>query len=96
VYKRQAEDWAGSHVIVPLSKGETVPRKTLEDAALLAAHFSKGKKDVVVAVRYTLRSNVRKPKGLPPGRVTVADARTLDVRLDSPSLNKLLQSRQES
>lgn len=87
------EDWAGSHVIVPLARGESVPHKTLEDAALLAAHFSKGKQDVVVAVRYTLRSNVRKPKGLPPGRVTVADARTLDVRLDSPHLSDLLKTR---
>ena len=86
-----AADWAGAHVIVRVGR-EDVPRSTLEEAARLAAHYSKGRNDSVVTVQYVRRKNVRKPKGLPPGRVLVSDARSIDIRRDEVALKSIFDA----
>ena len=86
------EDHAGSHVVVRPPAGQALSSSALEEAALLAAHHSKARKEGVVAVRYTQRKHVRKPKGMAPGRVILAAAKSVDVRLDDPRLRKLLTS----
>lgn len=58
----------GSHVIVK-AEGKELPDRTYEEAAALAAHFSKGAKQDKVEVDYTLRKNVKKPNGAKPGFV---------------------------
>ena len=50
----------GSHVIIE-SLGEEIPATTLEEAASLAAYYSKGKNSNNVPVDYTERKNVKKP-----------------------------------
>ncbi len=84
-----ARDLAGAHVVVRLERGAEADEQTLLDAATLAAHYSKGRRDTLVDVQVTRAKNVRKPKGLPPGMVTVADARTIAVRIEEARLERL-------
>ena len=58
----------GSHVIVK-SRGEELPDATFEDAARLAAYYSKGRGNEKVEVDYTEKKNVKKPTGGKPGFV---------------------------
>lgn len=59
----------GSHVIVKCDgKGEP-PIETFEEAASLAAYFSKGKGDDKLEIDYTQKKNVKKPNGSKPGFV---------------------------
>ena len=56
----------GSHVIV---SAPHVPDKTIEEAAILAAFYSKAKNSTKVPVDYTLVKNLKKPNGAKPGMV---------------------------
>jgi len=56
----------GSHVIIK-SSGQKVPEEVVKYAARIAATFSKAKMSSNVAVDYTQRKNVWKPKGAKPG-----------------------------
>ena len=87
-----AHDWAGAHVVVRLGRSEELDHETLLDAATLAAHYSKGRDDTVVDVIYTRAKHVRKPKGLPPGRVTVANTRGIAVRIEQERLKRLFDA----
>lgn len=58
----------GSHVII-VTKGEIVPDTTLNEAANLAAYYSKGRNSSLVPVDYTEKRNVKKPNGAKPGLV---------------------------
>ena len=84
--------YAGSHVVVRLPKGKTASLQTLLDAGTLAVHFSKARGADKCEVTYTQSKNVRKPKGLPPGRVTVAHAKTQLVQGDPHRLQRLLNT----
>ena len=88
-----AADVPGSHVIIRAPRGSDLPHRTLVEAALLAGHYSKARGEGVIAVSYTQRKHVRKPKGAPPGRVTLAGAKTIDVRPDEPALEALFRTR---
>jgi len=59
----------GSHVIISTNDTGKAPDKTLEEAANLAAYFSKAKTGSGVPVDYTLRRFVKKPSGAKPGMV---------------------------
>ena len=85
-----ARDWAGAHVLLRMKRGEEPHHADLLDAALLAAHFSKGRADTLVDVTYTRAKHVRKPKGYPVGMVTIADGSTLGVKRDPARLERLL------
>ncbi|MEE3467275.1 MAG: NFACT RNA binding domain-containing protein [Eubacterium sp.] len=63
-----AKQMPGSHVIVK-SKGEEPPIRTFEEAAALAALFSKGKQADKLEIDYTQKKNVKKPGGGKPGFV---------------------------
>lgn len=58
----------GSHVIVK-SNGQELPDTTFEEAACLAAYFSKGRESDKVEIDYLERRNVKKPGGSKPGFV---------------------------
>ena len=58
----------GSHVIVK-SKQNELPDRTYEEAARLAAYFSKGRTGSKVEIDYTLRKNIKKPNKAKPGFV---------------------------
>ncbi|SHI94574.1 Rqc2 family fibronectin-binding protein [Parasporobacterium paucivorans] len=58
----------GSHVIVK-SEGRELPDLVFEEAARLAAYYSKGRSLEKVEVDYSLKKNIRKPGGSKPGFV---------------------------
>ncbi|MCC6785683.1 MAG: DUF814 domain-containing protein [Planctomycetes bacterium] len=88
--------WAGSHVVVRLQKGKGVSQETLLDAATLAIHFSKVRGTTAEDVTWTEARHVRKPKGMPPGKVVAAQPRTLRVRMEEARLRRLLDSASET
>ncbi len=82
----------GSHVIIELEKKKQVPSETLKDAATLALFYSDLRKSGKGEVIYTLRNNVRKPKGAKPGSVTVTQEKTTWVYVDQKRLDRLKES----
>ena len=63
---------SGSHVIVRNPDNlDRLPRETKRFAASLAVHHSGAKKGGKTAVHLCRCSDVRKPRGLPPGKVTI-------------------------
>jgi predicted ribosome quality control (RQC) complex YloA/Tae2 family protein len=63
---------SGSHVILKTGSGNGEPgKKAREQAAAIAAYYSKMKNAKMVPVAMTERKYVRKPKGSPPGSVVL-------------------------
>ena len=77
---------SGSHVVVRNPDGaDRMPRDTQRFAAGLAAGYSKARRGGRVAVHVARVRDVSKPRGLPPGKVTLARFTTVQVtprRLD--------------
>lgn len=86
----------GAHVIIRLPHTvktiNDVPQNTLEEAALLAAYFSKARQDEKVPVDYTFRNNVRKPAGAKPGMVIYDHYWTLITTPGPQRLTAILNS----
>jgi predicted ribosome quality control (RQC) complex YloA/Tae2 family protein len=68
----------GSHVVLRVSTGSGVPgKKPRQQAAGIAAYYSKMRNARMVPVTMTERKNVRKPKGAAPGSVIVSHEETV-------------------
>ncbi|MEX1307855.1 MAG: NFACT RNA binding domain-containing protein [Eubacteriales bacterium] len=78
----------GSHVIVK-TNGEELPDKTIEEAASLAAYFSKAKSSSKVPVDYTPRKYIKKPNGAKPGYVIYETYYTLLAEPDENLVKQL-------
>lgn len=63
-----AKNMPGSHVILR-SQGDEPPIRAFEEAAGLAAYFSKGKGSDKVEIDYVQKKHVKKPNGSKPGFV---------------------------
>ena len=63
-----AKKMPGSHVIIR-TNGNEVPDRTFEEAAKLAAHYSKGRGTNRVEIDYLIKKNVKKPAKAKPGFV---------------------------
>ncbi len=74
-----AADYPGSHVVVRNPSRADVPHRTLIEAAQLAANFSQARRDAKVAVHYTQRKFLSKPRGAAPGLVRMSSFHTLMV-----------------
>lgn len=75
-----AADYGGSHVVVRNpNRLEEIPQKTLFEAAQLAAWFSQAKEQPKVAVNYTQKKHVNKPKGAAAGLVSLSSFKTILV-----------------
>ena len=72
----------GSHVVLRWQGEGAPPARDLEEAATLAAWHSKARSSGTVAVDWTRRRYVRKPRGAPPGRVSIQQAKTVFVAPD--------------
>ena len=59
----------GSHVIVKLGNAEELPDRTFEEAARLAAYYSKGRDQEKVEIDYIQKKHIKKPGGAKPGFV---------------------------
>lgn len=80
-----ARDVSGSHVLIRTVHGtQGLPKTVLEQAAALAAWFSKGKSQGWLPVQYTERKYVRKRKGGAPGEVLVEKEKVLIVQPGLP------------
>lgn len=75
-----AADYPGAHVVIRNhARNQDVPHRTIIEAAQLAAFTSKARDDAKVAVHYTARKFISKPKGAAPGLVRLSNFRTLLV-----------------
>lgn len=76
----------GSHVIIK-NPGK-ISDKTLEEAAALAAFYSKAKESTKVPVDYTEVKNVKKPSGAKPGMVIYYTNKTIFTNPEKLELEK--------
>ena len=74
----------GSHVIVRNPEGlPSLPRETLRFAAVLAARHSKARAARQVSVHVAQVKDVSKPKGAPPGQVSLKRYRSVRASVGS-------------
>ncbi len=78
----------GSHVII-VCNGQPLPDRTVTEAALLAAFYSKASGSAQVPVDFTEVRHVRKPVGAKPGRVIYDHQQTVYVTPDEKIVAKL-------
>ncbi len=74
-----AADYPGSHVVIRNPNRLEIPNKTLLEAAQLAAFYSHAREQPKVAVNYTQRKFVGKPKGAAAGLVSLSSFKTILV-----------------
>ena len=72
-----------------VADGRTIPDKSIEEAAIIAAYHSRGRDSAQVPVDYTLIRNVKKPRGAKPGMVIFVDYKTAYVTPDENLVNAL-------
>lgn len=82
------KDIHGAHVIIRM-EGREIPVRTLEEAAGLAAFFSKGRASSKVPVDYTQVKHVHKPKGARPGMVIYEHQKTIMAEPDEDQVDML-------
>lgn len=80
------KDIPGSHVVI---RSTQYSEETLEEAAMIAAYYSKARESSQVPVDYTLVRHVRKPNGAKPGFVIYEQQKTLFVTPDEHRLLSL-------
>jgi predicted ribosome quality control (RQC) complex YloA/Tae2 family protein len=78
----------GSHVIIR-TEGQEVDDATLEEAALIAAYYSKARESSNVPVDYTLVKHVTKPSGAKPGMVIYVQYKTIFITPDYERIKSL-------
>jgi len=76
----------GSHVILKTDGNKEIPNQAFEEAASLAAYYSKGKGQEKVEIDYTERKNVKKPSGGKPGFVVYYTNYSMMI---APSIKRL-------
>jgi len=81
-----ARGGSGSHVVLKVHSGKGEPgKKACEQAAAIAAFYSKLKNSGTVAVAMTEKRFVRKPRGAPAGTVTIEREKVLFARPALPA-----------
>ncbi len=78
----------GSHVIVK-TEGKELPDRTFEEAARLAAYYSKGREQDKVEIDYVQKKHVKKPSGAKPGFVVYYTNFSMAVPSDVSGLRQL-------
>ena len=81
----------GAHVIIRTEGGE-IPPATLQEGALLAAYFSKGRASSNVPVDYTKRKHVNKPNAARPGMVIYTHQKTITCTPEEELVERILRS----
>lgn len=83
------KDIPGSHVIIRTNGQKELPETTMEEAANLAAFYSKAKNSSMVPMDYTQRKNIKKPNGAKPGMVIYLTNRTIYITPDENRVNQM-------
>lgn len=78
----------GSHVVL-ITEGKEVPDRAFEEAASLAAYYSKGKDQDKVEIDYLKRKDVKKPGGAKPGFVVYYTNYSMVIGTDISSLTEV-------
>jgi predicted ribosome quality control (RQC) complex YloA/Tae2 family protein len=86
-YWLHAKDIPGSHVIIESNQPS---EKTIEEAATIAAYYSKARNSSNVAVDYVQVRNIRKPNGSKPGFVIYEGQKTIKVTPDLETIRPLM------
>ena len=86
------KNFPGSHVILKAKNGG-VSNIALEEAAHLAAYYSKGRSSSLVPVDYCPRKQIKKPGGAKPGFVIYEGHKTAYITPDEAKINLMEQSR---
>lgn len=79
----------GSHVIVRAGKTGELPDRTFEEAARLAAYYSKGRDQEKVEIDYVQKKQVKKPAGAKPGFVVYYTNYSMAIDSDISGLKLL-------
>lgn len=75
----------GSHVVLKTGNAAgQIPKETIEAAAEIAAYYSKARKAKSVAVAFTEKKYVRKPRGVSPGTVVIEKEKVIFVQPKLP------------
>ncbi|HEY4706177.1 MAG TPA: NFACT family protein [Thermodesulfobacteriota bacterium] len=86
---------AGSHSLIKVAgRAGELTKKTIEEAASVAAFYSKAANAGKVEVIYAEARNVKKPRGAKPGMVTVKEYRSVVVRPGLPAPSPSNEGRQ--
>ncbi len=80
------KDIPGSHVVI---RSSAYNDATLEEAAMLAAHYSQARGSSMVPVDYTAIRHVRKPNGAKPGFVIYDQQKTVFITPDEDKIKRL-------
>lgn len=80
------KDIPGSHVVI---RGGDFGNATLEEAAMLSAHYSQARDSSSIPVDYTFIRHVRKPSGAKPGFVIYDNQKTLFITPDEQRIKSL-------
>lgn len=83
-----AKGMAGSHVIVK-TEGQELPDRTFEEAAGLAAWYSKAREQTKVEIDYIQRKHVKKPNGSKPGFVVYYTNFSMTITPDISGLEEI-------
>ena len=83
-----AKGMPGCHVIVK-TEGKELPDRTFEEAARLAAYYSKGREQEKVEIDYLQKKNVKKPNGAKPGFVVYYTNFSMAIGSDISGLEQI-------
>ena len=82
-----AKQIPGSHVVLK-TEGAEVPDRTFEEAARLAAYYSKGREQDKVEIDYVQKKHVKKPAGAKPGFVVYYTNYSMAIDSDISDLSE--------
>ena len=82
------QGFPGSHVIIENQGGE-VSDNSIEQAAVIAAYYSKARQSSLVPVDYTKIRNLKKPVGAKPGKVIYHEYWTIIAKPDDELVERL-------
>lgn len=83
-----AKQMPGSHVVLK-TEGAEVPDRAFEEAARLAAYYSKGRGQDKVEIDYVQKKQVKKPAGAKPGFVVYYTNYSMAIDTDISGLTQL-------
>ena len=83
-----AKQIPGSHVVLK-TEGAEVPDRAFEEAARLAAYYSKGREQDKVEIDYVQKKHVKKPAGAKPGFVVYYTNYSMAIDSDISGLTEL-------
>ena len=89
-YWMHTRDYSGGYVVMKVQRGKSVPLEVLLDAANLAIHYSRAKKEGRADLYYTEVKYLRRAKNGKEGLVLPTQERNLHVVLDEDRVRKLI------